>query len=110
MDVVVVTGDPDPRLEARARELGTRLVDGDFREEATLREAGAVEAEAVAVLEDDDVGNLHAALAAQELNADVRLVVRMFNLELGHRLQALFHDRAGLSAPPLPPPPLAHAP
>lgn len=108
-DVVVVAADPGHRLEQRARDLGTPLIDGDFRDEDVLREADATDAEAVAVLEDDDVGNLHAALAVQEINSDVRLVVRMFNLELGHRLEALFHDGEVLSASVLAAPALAHA-
>ena len=108
-DVIVVAADPGHRLEQRARDLDTPLIEGDFRDEDALREADAADAEAVAVLEDDDVGNLHAALAVQEINPDVRLVVRMFNLELGHRLEALFHDGEVLSASVLAAPALAHA-
>ena len=108
-DVIVVAADPGHRLEQRARDLDTPLIEGDFRDEDALREADAADAEAVAVLEDDDVGNLHAALAVQEINPDVRLVVRMFNLELGHRLEALFHDGEVLSASVLAAPALADA-
>jgi Trk K+ transport system NAD-binding subunit len=95
VDVVVIAQDPDRRLETRMRELGVVVIDGDYRDEETLYEA---DAEAVAVLEEDDVGNVHAALAAQEANPDVRLVVRMFNLDLGHRLEELFQDGEVLSA------------
>jgi hypothetical protein len=59
---------------------------------------------ALVVTEDDDVGNLHAALAAQELNPALRLRLRMFNRELGRRVQELFpdcqvFDSAGLAVP-----------
>ena len=85
------------------------VIDGDYRDEETLHEADVADAEAVAVLEEDDVGNVHAALAAQEANPDVRLVVRMFNLDLGHRLEELFHDGEVLSASVLAAPAFAHA-
>jgi hypothetical protein len=49
-------------------------------------------ASALVVTEDDDVGNLHAALAAQELNPALRMRLRMFNRELGRRVQELFED------------------
>jgi Trk K+ transport system NAD-binding subunit len=109
IEVVVVARSPDRRLEVRLRELGVPTVEGDYRDEETLRAAGVADAEAVAVLEEDDVGNVHAALAAQELNSDVRLVVRMFNLDLGRRLEALFHDGEVLSASVLAAPAFAHA-
>ena len=108
VDVVVIAQDPDRRLETRMRELGVVVIDGDYRDEETLHEADVADAEAVAVLEEDDVGNVHAALAAQEANPDVRLVVRMFNLDLGHRLEELFHDGEVLSASVLAAPAFAH--
>ena len=109
VDVVVIAQDPDRRLETRMRGLGVVVIDGDYRDEETLHEADVADAEAVAVLEEDDVGNVHAALAAQEANPDVRLVVRMFNLDLGHRLEELFHDGEVLSASVLAAPAFAHA-
>ena len=109
VDVVVIAQDPDRRLETRMRGLGVVVIEGDYRDEETLHEADVADAEAVAVLEEDDVGNVHAALAAQEANPDVRLVVRMFNLDLGHRLEELFHDGEVLSASVLAAPAFAHA-
>jgi Trk K+ transport system NAD-binding subunit len=44
------------------------------------------------------VGNLHAALAAQDLNPGLRIVLRMFNQELGERIETLFHDCSALSS------------
>jgi hypothetical protein len=55
-------------------------------------------AAALAIVEEDDVGNLHAALAARGARADIRLVVRMFNQELGARMAELFPDAQVLSA------------
>ncbi|GAA4616488.1 NAD-binding protein [Actinoallomurus liliacearum] len=52
---------------------------------------------AVALVSNSEVGNIHAALRVQELNPDIRLVVRMSNTTLGNRIRTLFKDCAVLS-------------
>jgi Trk K+ transport system NAD-binding subunit len=91
-DVVVVVRSPAEELARGARELGATLVPGSYRDQAVLRAAGVPVAGALVITEDDDVGNLHAALAAQELNPALRLRLRMFNRELGRRVRELFED------------------
>ena len=91
-EVVVIARRPSETFAARARALGARVVIGDYRDESVLRDAGVAAASAIVIEEDDDVGNLHAALAAQELNERIRISLRMFNQELGQRVQRLFHD------------------
>jgi Trk K+ transport system NAD-binding subunit len=90
--VVVVVRSPAEELARGARELGATLVRGSYRDQAVLRAAGVPSASALVVTEDDDVGNLHAALAAQELNPALRMRLRMFNQELGRRVRQLFED------------------
>jgi Trk K+ transport system NAD-binding subunit len=90
--VVVVVRSPAEELARGARELGATLVRGNYRDQAVLRAAGVPSASALVVTEDDDVGNLHAALAAQELNPALRMRLRMFSRELGGRVQQLFED------------------
>jgi Trk K+ transport system NAD-binding subunit len=90
--VVVIVRSPAEELARGARELGATLVPGNYRDQAVLRAAGVPVAGALVITEDDDVGNLHAALAAQELNPNLRLRLRMFNRELGRRVQELFED------------------
>ena len=92
VEVVVVVRDPAGELARGAAELGAALVAGNYRDQAVLRAAGVPGASALVVTEDDDVGNLHAALAAQELNPALRMRLRMFNRELGRRVEALFED------------------
>jgi voltage-gated potassium channel Kch len=92
VDVVVVVRSEAEELAQGARELGATLVAGNYRDQAVLRAAGVPVASALVVTEDDDVGNLHAALAAQELNPSLRMRLRMFNRELGRRVEALFED------------------
>jgi TrkA-N domain len=60
-------------------------------------DAGLRDARGVAILHQDDLGNFHAALRAQELSPRVRLVIAMFNPGLGRRMRAFFSDCAVLS-------------
>jgi Trk K+ transport system NAD-binding subunit len=76
---------------------GVRLVEAPQLDDATLHTARVAEARALALVEQDDVGNIHTALRAHELNPDLRMVVRMFNMSLGHRIRTLFNDCAVLS-------------
>jgi hypothetical protein len=69
-----------------------------------LRAAGIEPAAALVATEDDDIGNLHAALVAHELNPALRIRLRRFNQELGERVESLFQscavlDPAALAAP-----------
>jgi Trk K+ transport system NAD-binding subunit len=60
--------------------------------------AGLPTARGLAILHQDDLGNLHAALRAQELHPRVRLVIAIFNAGLGERIRNFFNDCAVLSA------------
>lgn len=55
------------------------------------------EAHALALVAQDDAGNLDAALLAQELNPALRIVVRMFNQSLAEGTKVLLRDCAVLS-------------
>ena len=96
--VTVVVDDASEPLVRRMAKQGARIVEGPAAEVRTLRSAGVGSARALALVADDDVGNIHAALAAQELSPRIRLVVRMFNLRLGKRIDDLFDDCTVLSA------------
>src|SRR5690606_10098045 len=54
-------------------------------------------ADGLALLHQDDVGNMHAALCAQEVEPRLRLVVRMFNTGLANGVRQIFPDSAVLS-------------
>jgi hypothetical protein len=92
VDVVVVVRSAAEELAKGARELGATLVPGNYRDQGVLQAAGVPVARSLVVTEDDDVGNLHAALAAKELNPALRMRLRMFNRELGRRVEGLFED------------------
>ncbi|MEV4842003.1 NAD-binding protein [Micromonospora matsumotoense] len=76
---------------------GVQVIRADRLDEATFRRAGLAGADGLALLHQDDVGNMHAALCAQEVEPRLRLVVRMFNTSLANGLRQLFPDSAVLS-------------
>lgn len=76
---------------------GVRVVTAERLDEAAFRRAGLAGAAGLALLNQDDVGNMHAALCAQEVESRLRLVVRMFNTNLADGLRQLFPDSAVLS-------------
>jgi Trk K+ transport system NAD-binding subunit len=83
-----------PRI---ARLPGVRLIERAELDHQAFLAADVPTARAIALLHQDDLGNFHAALRAQELNADLRLVVSIFNTSLGERIATFFADCAVLS-------------
>jgi Trk K+ transport system NAD-binding subunit len=60
-------------------------------------DAGVQSARALAIVWQDDVGNFHAGLRAQELNPALRLVLAIYNRRLGDHIRMLFPDCSVLS-------------
>jgi Trk K+ transport system NAD-binding subunit len=60
-------------------------------------DAGVSSARAVALVAQDDVGNFHAGLRAQELSPGIRLVMAVFNRRLGEHIRGFFPDCTVLS-------------
>jgi Trk K+ transport system NAD-binding subunit len=80
-----------------ARLPGVRVIERAELDSRAFQEAQLQSARALAILHQDDLGNFHAALRAQELNPDLRLVVAIFNTGLGERIRSFFSDCAVLS-------------
>ena len=76
---------------------GVRIVEAAETDDDALREAGIATARGLALVGQDDVGNIHTSLRAYDLNPRLRLVVRIFNLSLGHRVRAMLDDCVVLS-------------
>ena len=74
-----------------------------------LREAGVATARAAAMVGWDDLANFHAALRAQELNPDLRIVVGADNRRLGDHITGLLRDCTVLSSSQLAGPALVAA-
>jgi Trk K+ transport system NAD-binding subunit len=97
-DVVVVLPD---RSKNHGREIAalpgvTVLERADLTSE-TFAEAGVASARALALVAQDDLGNFHGALRAQELNPALRLVLAVFNRRLGEHIRGFFPDCTVLS-------------
>lgn len=97
-EVTVVADNANERFAEQARAQGAVYLQGNYRDESVLKAACIADARALVVTDADDVGNIHAALAAQELNPTIRIVLRIFNQEFGQRLQTLFADCEVLSS------------
>jgi Trk K+ transport system NAD-binding subunit len=76
---------------------GGRIIEADRPDTEAFRRADLAGADALALVKQDDIGNLDAALQAQELNSGLRLVIRMFNLRLGQSVRRNFVDVRVLS-------------
>ena len=83
-----------PRI---SRLPGVRIIERAELDERAFHDAQAQSARALAILHQDDLGNFHAALRAQEINPDLRLVIAIFNTSLGERIRTFFSDCAVLS-------------
>lgn len=80
-----------------ARLPRVRVYEAPDLDDAAFLAVQAQSARAVALVGNTEVDNIHAALRLQELNPGVRLVIRMSNTTLGHRIRTLFNDCAVLS-------------
>ena len=87
--------DQGPRI---ARLAKVRIIEREELDASAFIAAGVEWARALALLRADDLGNFHAALRAQELNPELRLVVAIFNTSLGERIRTFFRDCAVLSS------------
>jgi Trk K+ transport system NAD-binding subunit len=97
-DVVVVLPDRRKHHGPQISELpgGTVLERPELTSE-TFAEAGVPTARALALVAQDDIGNFHAGLRAQELNAELRVVMTVFNRRLGDHIRGFFNDCTVLS-------------
>jgi TrkA-N domain len=86
---------PGPRIAGLPR---VRVIERAELNSDAFTAARVGSARALALLGQDDLGNFHAALRAQELNPELRLVVRIFNTRLGERIHTFFRDCAVLSS------------
>ena len=77
---------------------GVEVIESDRLDAAAFARARLAEADGLALVDQDDAGNIDAALLAQEINPDIRTVVRMFNNSLGERIRELLTNSAVLSA------------
>ena len=83
-----------PQISALSR---VRVLEYPELSSQAFADADVASARALAVVWQDDVGNLHAGLRAQELNPGLRVVLAIFNRRLGERIRSFFFDCTVLS-------------
>ena len=95
--VVVMRSEADPAFESTVSALGIPVLDGGPDDEPALAQAGIDHAQAMALVADDDLRNLRGALLAAKRGDSLRIVLRLFNEDLGERIKNLFDDCVILS-------------
>jgi Trk K+ transport system NAD-binding subunit len=96
--VAIAPPDAAPRYRELVAATAARVIEGDPRDPAVLREAGLEHASALVLSANDDVGNIHVALAATAIRPDLHVVIRTFDEEFGRRVEALVPGSVALSA------------
>jgi Trk K+ transport system NAD-binding subunit len=97
-DVVVVLPDQTKNHGPQISELpGVTVLERAELSSQTFIDAGVADARALALVWQDDIGNFHAGLRAQELNPALRLVLAVFNRRLGEHIRGFFPDCTVLS-------------
>jgi Trk K+ transport system NAD-binding subunit len=107
--VVVILPDPDTDFAQEIAESGAEVVVARRPNETALRDAGIASARAVGFVLPDDVGNVHGALTANELNPDIRIVVHIVNSRLREHIESLIANCKGVSTAELAAPQLVSA-
>ncbi|WP_432834301.1 NAD-binding protein [Dactylosporangium sp. CA-092794] len=86
-----------PEIARLLAASGGRIVEAERPDTEAFERAELAGADALALVKQDDIGNIDAALQAQEINPKIRLVIRMFNLRLGYSVRRNFADLRVLS-------------
>ena len=104
-DVVVVEKRADAHFAQVLRDLGVAVMVDDIRAPGALHRVNVAHAEAIVCATDDDLTNINVALDARKANADVRVVMRLFDDDLVARVRDNFkaeaHSTSALAAPHL---------
>lgn len=85
------------------------VIIGDARRTQTLIDAGVSDAKCIVACTSDDLTNLDIALDARELNKNIRVVIRMFDVKLGENVKKHFDFDEVISVSALAAPVIAKA-
>ncbi|MEV4197276.1 NAD-binding protein [Micromonospora globbae] len=91
VEVVAIDKNPEPRGGTLARQLEVPLIVGDAAQPETLEAASVADCQALVIVSTDDVANLEAALAARDIRADLRVVLRLFENDFAERVEEAFN-------------------
>jgi len=71
----------------RLERIPVKVATGDLKDPGFLRSLDIAKAQAIIFPSEDELFNVNAALEAVEINPDARIVLRLFNLNLGQKLE-----------------------
>jgi Trk K+ transport system NAD-binding subunit len=75
---------------AAARDMGIPIIQADARQPGSLESANIQSARTIILASQNDAMNLQIALRARSLNPDIQVVIRIFDEDFAHALQAQF--------------------
>lgn len=96
-DIVVIAAPGGSYIDRLRAVRGVEVIETAEPDDEAFVAAGVADAVAVALVERDDVANVHRALRVQELAPHTRLVVRLFTTALGSRIRMLLPTATVLS-------------
>jgi len=96
-DVVGIEQNPERPFLEEIRQMNVPVLLGDARQREMLEKAHVQEASAIVVCTQDDLTNLDIALDARELNPGIKVVMRMFDVQLAEKVRRGFGIRTAFS-------------
>lgn len=104
-EVVVIEKREECHFVSVLRDADVAVMIDDVKNPMTLTRANVARASAIVCATDDDLANLNAALDARRVNPTIRVVLRLFDDDLGARVREAFHcevlSSSALAAPAL---------
>jgi Trk K+ transport system NAD-binding subunit len=108
-EVIVIESNPENSLIPEVRRWGVPVVIADARRPEVLLEVGIKEAESIVPCTRDDLMNLSIALEARRLVPGIKVVLRMFDVQMAENVRTGFNIHTAFSIPELSAPAFAAA-
>lgn len=97
-DVVAIENNKESRFSYEVSGYDVPVLVGDARDLSTLEKASVKMAKAIVAVTDNDLVNIEAALTAREVNANIRVVLRMFDQRLARRMAKVMNFEGAYSS------------
>lgn len=97
-DVVAIEMDPEGQFIEKIKALDVPVIIGDATRSEFLHKAGVEFADAILPATDDQLANLEVALDAREINPGIKVVMRMFDVELARKVEKGFGIHTAFSS------------
>ena len=98
VEVVAIEIDENGPFVEKVKQLGVPVIIADARRSDHLRKAGVEVADAIVPATNDQLSNLEIALDAREINPGIKVVIRMFDMELASKVEKGFGIHTAFSS------------